>query len=263
MVAAKNGRGHGAWRAGVRRVRSAEALLVLLGLLTCWTGTAGAQGGRPGACRKVTLSGSVDAGREWRQGIGRGWVLRLVPIVPGAAGYTGWDLVLDREPGAGFPDALLLATPPYGSINEREIGTTYGLRAQDAIGWNPRSFRYLTDVAALREGQKLYAALAAGERTPEAEAAARKLVALGAHAAAGQLRIEDARLAPGVADAAPFAESWALRGVRMPHTEMAPHGGKATARGALAWMRFTVVLWLPEGWKTPPGVDAKRGPCSE
>jgi hypothetical protein len=28
-------------------------------------------------------------------------------------------------------------------------------------------------------------------------------------------------------------------------------------------MRFTVVLWLPEGWKTPPGVDAKRGPCSE
>ncbi|MDR3793086.1 MAG: hypothetical protein P4L03_06885 [Terracidiphilus sp.] len=246
-------RGRGVWRA---------ALLALLAWMS-WMGAAGAQGRRSAACRQVTLSGSVDAGREWRQGIGSGWVLRLVPIVPGAAGYTGWDLVLDRETGAGFPDALLLATPPYGSINEREIGTTYGLRAQDAIGWNPRSFRFLTDVGALREGQKLYLALAAGKRTPEAEAAARKLVVLGAHAAAGQLRIEDARLAPGVADAAPFAESWALRAARTPHMELPAPDGKPTARGRLAWMRFTVVLWLPEGWKTPQGVDAKRGSCSE
>ncbi|MDR3791782.1 MAG: hypothetical protein P4L03_00235 [Terracidiphilus sp.] len=239
------------------------AAAVLLALLTGWPGTAGAQGARAGACRKVTLSGSVDAGREWRQGIGGGWVLRLVPIAPGAAGYTGWDLVMDRETGAGFPDALLLATPPYGSINEREIGTTFGLRAQDVIGWSPRSFRFLTEAGALREGQKLFPALAAGKRTPAAEAAAGKLVALSAHAAAGQLRIEDARLTPGVADAAPFAVNWALRAARMAHTELAPPGGKATARGTLQWMRFTVVLWLPQGWKTPQGVEAKPGPCSE
>jgi hypothetical protein len=121
----------------------------------------------------------------------------------------------------------------------------------------------LTDAGALREGQKLFPALAAGKRTPEAEAAAQKLVALSVHAAAGQLRIEDARLTPGVADAAPFAESWALRAARMSHTELPPAGGKATARGALAWMRFSVALWLPAGWKTPQGVDAKPGPCTE
>jgi hypothetical protein len=251
----------GAARAGLRWALPAG--VALLALSTCWTGTAGAQGTRAAACRKVTLSGSVDAGREWRQGIGGGWVLRLVPIVPGAAGYTGWDIVMDRETGAGFPDALLLATPPYGSISEREIGTTFGLRAQDAMGWNPRSFRFLTDMAALREGQKLFPALAAGKRTPEAEASARKLVALSAHAAAGQLRIEDARLTLGVADAAPFAGNWALQAARMAHTELAPPGGKATARGALVWMRFTVALWLPAGWKTPQGVDAKPGPCTE
>ena len=33
------------------------------------------------------------------------------------------------------------------------------LRAQDAIGWNPRSFHFLTDPDALREGQKQFRAL--------------------------------------------------------------------------------------------------------
>ena len=77
-----------------------------------------------------------------------------MPVPALDAAYSGWDMVVDRIPPAGFPDALYLATPPYNSINQREIGTTYGLRAQDAIGWNPRSFRFLTDPAAFREAQQ-------------------------------------------------------------------------------------------------------------
>ena len=97
-------------------------------------------------------SGEVSAGQEWKADFGQGWVFRLLPIDTsswaGKAGYSGWDLVVDREQPAGYPDALLVATPPYNSINEREVGTTFGLRAQDAIGWNPRSFRFLTNAAA-------------------------------------------------------------------------------------------------------------------
>ena len=121
---------------------------------------------RPAACTRVELTGKVNAGQEWKASLGEGWVLRVVPIAPGSAGYTGWDLVVDRDPPAGFPDALLLATPPYNSINEREVGTTYGLRAQDAIGWNPRSFRFLINPADFLQGQKLFLALSSQLQTP-------------------------------------------------------------------------------------------------
>jgi hypothetical protein len=100
--------------------------------------------------------GEVNAGQEWKAAFGEGWVFRVLPIQAGKAGFSGWDLVVDREQPAGFPDALLLGTPPYNSINEQEVGSTFGLRAQDGIGWNPRSFRFLSTAEAFREGWKLY-----------------------------------------------------------------------------------------------------------
>jgi hypothetical protein len=114
-------------------------------------------------CWRILLTGEVNAGQEWKQPFGQGWLFRVVPIqpghTPGTPVYSGWDLVVDRDPSAGYPDALLVATPPYYSISEREVATTFGLRAQDAIGWNPRSFHFLTDSEALHEGQKEFRAL--------------------------------------------------------------------------------------------------------
>jgi len=240
--------------------RAALAMAVLVALAAVATGHA-AEAQRASSCQRLTLAGEASAGHEWRQAVGGGWVLRLAPIVPGAASYTGWDLVMDREPGAGYPDALLLATPPYGSISEREIGTTFGLRAQDAIGWNPRSFRFLTDVAALRQGQQLFGAVAAGQKTDESQRAGQKLMQLALHGSVGQLRIVDARLSAGVADAAPFSENWALQAARTPHSEVPAQNGQATARGSLDWIRFTVTLWMPAGWKTPAGVQSSRAGC--
>ena len=245
----------------VRRETVRRAATLAAWLLLCVSGWG--QGSAQAGCRKLTFAGEVSAGREWRQAIGGGWVLRLAPIAPGKAGYTGWDLVLDRVPGAGFPDALLLATPPYGSISEREIGTTFGLRAQDAIGWSPRSFRFLTDAAALGEGRRLFAAVTAGPATAAGAAAARRLMELTAHASAGELRVEDARLTPGVADAAPFAQSWAYRAARMPHTEVPAPDGKPGARGRLEWIRFSGTLWLPAGWKPQPGMKLAAAACPQ
>src|ERR1022692_2588895 len=167
-------------------------------------------------CRMLAFSGEVNAGQEWRATIGEGWVFRVLPVQPAkdaqVPAYSGWDLVVDRDQPAGFPDALLLATPPYNSISEREVGNTFGLRAQDAIGWNPRSFRFLSTPAALREGRQLYSVLvrdgqihAPSSSHPGANAdaarAMRRLLELESHALAGQFRILDARLAPGIADA--------------------------------------------------------------
>jgi hypothetical protein len=216
----------------------------------------------PANCRILTLKGEVAAGGSWSSPLGQGWVFRLVPVQPGAESYSGWDLVVDLDKPAGFPDALLVASPPWNSINEREIATTFGLRAQDAIGWNPRGFRFLTDAAAFRQSQHLFAQLngPAGKGTA---AASQQLLKLAEKSSAGQLRIDDARLAPGLADPAPFASRWALASSRMAHSQEPSLTGKAAARGALRWMRFTVTLWLPANWQTSRGSASRLGPCSQ
>jgi hypothetical protein len=236
---------------------------------------------RPAICQKVVLTGDVNAGQEWKATLGQGWVFRVLPIdstktPPGLDPYSGWDLVVDREQPAGFPDALLLATPPYDSINEREIGTTFGLRAQDAIGWNPHSFRFLISPQALAESQKLFLRLhqqPAGETPSPAPVATpvqapvqnpmQRIMDLAQQSASGEFRILDARLTPGIADAAPFAENWALRSARTPHTVAPAPDGKATPLGSLNWIRFSITLWLPAAWKAPQALRAEPGPCSE
>jgi hypothetical protein len=216
------------------------------------------------SCKKVVLHGEVNAGQVWQVSLGQGWVFRIQAI---QAGYSGWDLVADREQPAGYPDALLLATPPYNSINEREIGTTFGLRAQDAIGWNPRSFHFLIDLAAFRKAQQLYLSLARDGKlsgsVPSAKAAHDMdlLLQLEKDRASGEFRIEDSRLTPGVADPAPFAQAWALAAMRSRHQEQAAPDGKSSPRGSLAWMRFTVTLSLPASWKLPAELLGTPAAC--
>jgi hypothetical protein len=223
-------------------------------------------------CIRVELTGTVNLGQQWSAPLGEGWVFRILPIVPGPNGYTGWDLVVDRDPPAGYPDALLLATPPYNSINEREVGTTFGLRAQDAIGWNPRSFHFLTDPAAFHEGQKLFLELSGRLQSQSPESAkldplvarlTRQLMALQHSAAAGELRINDAGLAPGNANPAPFARDWAEQGSRMSYMLVPQSGTTPSPYGELDWIRFTITLWLPVGWKLPSGMDATSAPCRQ
>lgn len=216
-------------------------------------------------CRKVVLTGQTNAGQEWKQNLGEGWVFRLVPIASGAQGYSGWDLVVDRQQAAGFPDALYLATPPYGSLNEHEVGTTFGLRAQDAIGWNPRSFRFLTDAADLKQAQGIYRQMSRSGQTaaqPD-QRSIQRLMEMVKRSSAGQFRIEDAGLAPGISDAAPYAQNWAIQSGRMGHKIEPAKSGQSTPQGELHWVRFTLTLWLPASWKVPEELHAGRGACAE
>lgn len=217
----------------------------------------------PSACETVTVTGEVNAGQEWKAAIGEGWVFRIVPVPQQQANYSGWDLVVDREHPAGFPDALYLATPPFGSINQREIATTFGLRAQDAVGWNPRSFRFLIDPKSLTEAQELYQSVfhSGSGRSPGGDSGSARLLEFQKTAAAGELRILDARLQPGTADPAPFAQQWAIAASRAGYQSEQAAAGRSSVRGALRWMRFRVTLWLPSGWKVPGDLHATHGAC--
>lgn len=265
-------------RKGLRTRRKRIAAALCLGLLTAtapWAQSPNHSVTPAGGCTRLELAGEVKAGQEWKAPLGEGWVFRLIPIQggggPAARGaYSGWDLVVDREAPAGYPDALLLATPPFNSINERELGTTFGLRAQDALGWNPRTFHFLVDPAALTAGQALFAELNrttqaanSDEAVGRAQALAAHLMALQAHAASGELRILDARLSPGTADAARFAESWALASTKTPHSFEPPSSGLPTPLGEFHWIKFSLALWLPESWKAPPNLRPKQAPCPQ
>lgn len=231
--------------------------VILLAQFTC-----SAFAAPPVTCTKIVLTGQVTTGQEWRQSFGQGWIFRLLPVDPGKAAYSGWDLAVDRDPPTGYPDALLLATPPYNSINEREIATTFGLRAQDAIGWNPRSFRFFTDPATFRQARRLFLSIG----TPSEQAAAspqapslQQLMTINQHTSAGQLRILDARITPGTADAAPFAQKWALQSPHTPHTIDA--ASTPTPRGALHSIRFSITLWLPADWRAPRELNITSASC--
>jgi hypothetical protein len=239
---------------------------LVFGLFTIMSAVAQAGAEAKAACMRISIEGQVTAGLEWRAALGDGWIFRILPIATSQAGYSGWDLVVDREQAAGFPDALLLATMPYNSINEREIGTTFGLRAQDAIGWNPRSFRFFPDTADFREARQLFQSMMAASADRSAGAvydsqASSRLVKLVQHASSGELRILDVGLVPGVADPAPFAQEWALAASRTAHQIEAAPGGQSSARGSLNWMKFSLTLWLPEHWRVPSELHAKRTAC--
>jgi hypothetical protein len=163
---------------------------------------------------------------------------------------------------------------PYNSINEREIGTTFGLRAQDAIGWNPRSFRFIVSPSDFREAQQLFRTLPAntgshsstseGERSRQGDRQAMaRLLEIQKDAAAGEFRIVDARIVPGVADPAPYAQPWAVASAQTRHTVQEAPEGKSSALGSLKWMRFAVTLWLPEGWSVPAPLQALRTACPD
>lgn len=215
-----------------------------------------------GSCSKISIQGSISTGKEWSSPIGQGWVLRLMAVQP-ADKYSGWDIVLDRVAPAGFPDAVLLANPPYGSLNEREIATTYGLRAQDAIGWNPRSFRLLTDPQAFHEAQQLYISSHgfSPQGTQDAKISAR-LLDLIRSASSGELRVLNAEIALGVGDPTSYAQNWAMSSIHTLYQVMPSPSGQATARGALLSIHFLLTLWPPQGWRAPADWASAPAPCA-
>ncbi len=267
---------------GYRGARRWSAIFLLTLLVPVWEGfrQESVRAGRvevgPRLCRKVVLNGEVLEKQEWRAAIGEGWEFRLAPIADvagvgsSAPGFSGWDLVVDPEQSGGYPDALLLGTPPYGSLNEREIGTTYGMRAQDAIAWSPRRFHFLTTAAQLQRARELYGTVMRGagqgkEKGAASGPAAEELLTIvgGADLGRGEFAVLDARLVAGVADPPAYARQWAAHLALVPHTLEQSGAGAQPPLGELKWIRFAATLVLPARWKLPAGMTGSEANCAE
>lgn len=266
-----------------RRLSRTKTGALALAILAICAGVGIRRGGAaevpaPLTCEKLVLNGEVSAGHEWKMAFGDGWAFRVVPIPKDktAAGIGGWDLVVDRDEPAGFPDAVLVATPPYNLINPREAATSYGLRAQDAIGWNPRRFRFMTNRNAFRQAQRLYLSLdrygeLGGKRKEVASARKQKaldraktrFMKLAKESSPGEFHVEEARLTPGIGTVKPYAANWALESAKTPHTVDPPPDGTPTELGNLDWIRFSVMLWVPGSWRAPGKLLQSHVPCPE
>ena len=215
------------------------------------TGAAqGAQGKRVvGSCRRAVLQGDVKAGSGFEAPFARGLQFGLVPLA------SGWVVRVFRpgEPG-GAHDLAELATLPYQSVSPLLISTDWSFRAQDAIGWSPRRFRYAVSPGAARVLRSDYDGVLRGNAKSSVSAAQ-----VATEQPEGLLTIEDARLVPGVADQARMAAAVSTHFQAIPHTIDPGNGGSPLGR--LEELRFRVLLELPSGLQTAPGVSVESFPC--
>ena len=234
------------------------ALLLCAGALMARTSVAqgsaappsrAAQKNRLPQCRRAVVDGIVHEGQGFQVEFARGLVFGLEPI------RSGWAL---RVVAAGKPrgphDYAEVATLPYQSVSPLLLSTDWAFRAQDAVGWTPRRFRYAGSASA-------YAALAAGyDGVVRGDMAASERAALIANEQPeGVLEIEDARLAPGAADQVRTAAAVSSRFTQTPHT--LDGSGPPSMLGRLEEVRFRVLLDLPDSLQPARSVEVLKFAC--
>ena len=221
---------------------------MLLSVLACGSSVESLAAGTP-ACRTEVIEGTVEAGRPFIRPIGNGLLLALQPV------RSGWIMRIvpaSTRPAdigqPGFHDYAELATPPYQSVTPLSLSTDFAFRAQDAVGWNPRRFRFADSAAAYA---RLLGAFEAFERagTPSTGPVVSALAVETAAAAEGVLTILDARLTPGTADQGAAAAAVSANFSSTAHTLVQAGAGGSTELARLISLRFRVARELPAGFR--------------
>ena len=206
-------------------------------------------------CRMAVLEGELNAGKGFSTAIGNGLRLWFQPIA------SGW--ILRVGPLQGMPgkhDYAELATPPYRSVTPLSLSTDFSFRAQDAVGWNPRRFRFATSAEAFAVLERTYARLpeTGSALPPELEAELTEEVS---HAAEGKLTIIDARLEPGTGDQWRAAAAVSSRFLSTAHTLVPSASGRMSPLGKLLWVRFRVELDMPPRFEAGKGLHVVPHLC--
>jgi len=226
--------------------------------LWCLPGGAKAPGLTPipskGAdCLQAVIEGDVKAGQGFDREFAPGLRFLLEPLPQG----SGWIVrVVSAGQPRGAHDFAELATPPYRSVTPLAVSTDFAFRAQDAVGWNPRRFRYAQDAATAKRLEGLYAGVLANNATASSRAA--ELVS---GQPEGELQILNAVIVPGTANQWQMAAAVAL------HFENTPHeveqGAQPSPLGKLEELQFRVKLELElvPGTRAAQGVAEEKIPC--
>lgn len=217
-----------------------------------YAASAAAQKGNGPVCRVAVLDGEVQAGEAFRRQFAPGREFLLEPL------KSGWiarvvELRGGREQRNAH-DWAEVATPPYRSVSPLLVSTDWAFRAQDAAGWNPRTFRYARDARTFAELAQLEDRVLAHDGRADAEAA--RLVM---EQPQGELELLDVALVPGTRDQSRMAAGVAQHFAGTPHEVV--QGEQPTALGRLVRLRFRVRLDLPLGVQASPGVEVQSFSC--
>jgi hypothetical protein len=224
--------------------------LGMLALLGWGAVGAHAQKKQPG-CVRAVVEGEVSAGRGFEAVFAPGLKFLLEPIA------SGWIVrVLDANRPRGPHDYAELATPPYRSVTPLAIGTDFSFRAQDALGWNPRRFRYAAGPDEFRRLRELYGPATSGDAN-----AANALAQLAAGQPEVELKIVDSRLVPGTGDQARMAAPVASHFGTTPHTVESVAGVGVSLLGRVTWIRFRAAFDLRPGVHAASGAREEGRPC--
>jgi hypothetical protein len=216
------------------------------------------------SCRRAVVDGEVTAGARFWRPIGNRLAVELEPLP------SGWILRVVPASGAyGDHDYAELATPPYESVSPLLVSTDFSFRAQDAIAWNPRRFRFAADPGAYAKLRVAYQRLrgpsphAFGQPFQGSAAAEQELAAAIGGASDGMLQILDARLEAGTADQSRAAAAVAVHFDSTGHVSEQPVNGRATGLGKILWMRFRIELRLPRGFQPERDLPLKTQACPD
>ncbi len=225
-------------------------------LFSLFTATAmAAPPAKPNACRTAVIEGELNAAQPFSQPIGGGLKVYFQPLP------SGWILRVAPAAGPmGEHDYAELATPPYQSVTPLAISTDFAFRAQDAIGWNPRRFRFATTAASFRSLQQVYVRFIAAGLTPP-DALQAELARQIAQTSEATFTIVDSRLVPGDADQWKMAAAVAEHFNSTAHTLVQEPGGAPSPLGRIVWLRFRLELNLPAGFSVSPAVHLQPRPC--
>jgi hypothetical protein len=141
------------------------------------------------------------------------------------------------------------------------ISTDFSFRAQDAVAWNPRHFRFAADNATFAEIAEAYREYRATS-VPSASAVNR-LAETVSRASEGTVQLLDAHLVPGTGDQSRMAAAVASHFSTTAHSLERPADGKGTPLGKVTWIRFRIRLDLPEGFRADRGIVVEKYRCSK
>lgn len=206
-------------------------------LLLCCSGNAADISHKRSQSCVLSFEGEVKRGESFRHAgpAGLDFMLEAIP--------SGWIVrMLDRKAPRGEFDYAGLATPPYMSPNPILISTDFAFRAQDAIGWNPRSFQYFRTAQDMQNAIHAYhdyVSAPAKVLTPKSQQGMTRLLQLSSQAAPATLEILDAHLIGGSRNQTEAASLVASHFLSTAHVvEQAPNGPMPL--GQITWLKFRV-----------------------
>lgn len=185
-------------------------------------------------CLRVSFAGEVTEGQTFQRKFGDNLLFRLNP----KPAHFGWTIEIRPQPQNAATDSeyVWVVTPPYRSYNPRDIDTSYGTSAQEAVGYSPRDFNFvLNEEQFNRAGDLVGLAVMSrpqsDQRTQEefekaSENAIRDLRAFSV--SKGRLTILDSHLTAPVGEKDP---------------------------GSIKWLKFNVEVQVPCGFATAWGSD--------